>query len=95
MSACEYGGMGLKPAGLLFVEMRKQTGAHGLVVVVDPCNLVVGHNRSVEQTEVEGEEGQDFKFVEVAELRGLGRDGEDEVVAAYAVFSGAVHSGFV
>ncbi len=95
MSAGKDGRMGLKPAGLLFVEIRKQTGAHGLVVVVDPCDLVVGHDRGVEQTEVEGEQGQDFKFVEVAEIRCLGRDGEDEVLAAYAVFSGAIHSGFV
>ena len=85
--------MGLKPAGLFFVEIRKQTGAHGLVVVVDPSDLVVGHNRGVKQTEVEGEEREHFKLVEVAEIRCLGRDGEDEVLAAYAVFSGAIHSG--
>ena len=65
------------------------------VVVVEPVDLVVGHDGGLEQGQVEREQGGGAELIELSELGLAGRNDLYQVLAAYAVLVGQVDAGLV
>ena len=68
---------------------------NSVVVVVDPLDFFVAHKHGVEELEVEREECEGLKFVEIAEFGGHCGHGEDEIFATDAKAVAEINAGFV